>query len=213
MTNLGSLEMFMDKILIEPLEDLKVGNIFIPNSQCNIGRVKKVGKGGLFRDYTRRQPIVKENDVVLYWDNTETNITLGIKKYACLEDHRIIGMWDSDKMEDVTLSNLKILSGRILITDLKEEKLDTKSSIILPSKDIEFEYQSNPENKYEVLKISEHGKEYREGKFLEQGDVTVGDILVVDKDVLQNVYFKSKRYYTLENLEDAELIIKDGVRL
>lgn len=208
MINLDSLEVFMDKVLIEPLEDLKIGNIFIPNSQCDIGRVVKCGKGGLFRDYTRRQPLVKEGSIVIFWNNVSTPVTLGLKKYACLDDHRLIGFWNSDKMEDITLDNLKLLNGRILLQDLKEEKLDLKSEIILPSKDNDFEISSNPENKCEVVKISERGKEYRAGKFLEQPDIKVGDVLVADKNALQYTYFKSSRYFTLESIEDAEAIIK-----
>jgi co-chaperonin GroES (HSP10) len=210
MLNIGSLEMFFDKVLIEPIKDLKIGSILLTeNSACDIGRVVKRGNGGLFRDYTRRNPLVEEGDVILYWNNTSTPITLASKPYSAIEDGRIIGIFKDGVLE---MENLQMLDGRILLKDMEEEKLDLTSKIILPAKGSagnDFELQSNAENNYEVFKIGERGKEYRQGLFLQNEGIKEGDTLVVKGDYLQHVFFKSKKYYTLDDVVNcAEAVIK-----
>lgn len=206
MLNLGSLEMFYDKVLIEPMEDIQASNIVLtPVSMSNVGRVVKHGRGGLFRDYTKKTPLVKEEDIVLYWNNVNTDIFLNSKKYHALEDNRIIGSFSNSILD---IENLEMANGRILLKDLEEEKIDMASKIILPNKDNDFEFQSNLENKYTVFKLSKNGKEYKKGLYLSNNNLNIGDTLVVNKDILQHVYFKGIKYYTLENLDDAEAIIK-----
>ena len=209
--SLNTLEMFFDKILVEPIKDLKIGSILLTqNSKCNIGKVIKHGKGGLFRDYTRKPMLVKENDVILYWNNTDTTLTLSGNPYSALEENRVIGIFKEGILE---IDNLEMLDGRVLLKDMEEEKLDLQSSLVLPSKNNEFDYEfsSNNEFYYEVLKIGEKGREYEKGKFYDNCGVKVGDTVIAQGDNLQYVYFKDTKYYTVDNINNyIEAVIKKG---
>lgn len=203
--NLGSLDMVYDKILIEPIKDLKTGSIILAGDNiADIGIVKKVGTHGMFRDYTKRELNVKVGDTVLYFNNTGTDITLAGKKYLALPEGRVIAIFKNGITD---LENLQMLDGKILLGELEDQKLDLASVIVLPSKSNDFEFQSNPENMYRVLRISSQGKEVRKGIFQDNQGIKEGDTLVVQGDYLQNVYFKSKNYFSLDDLACAEGVI------
>ena len=206
MLNLGSLEMFMDKILVEPIDEYKIGSIYLPQgSKCNVGIVKKVGTHSYFNDLEKKPLAVKENDVVIFWNNSSTPLKLAGRPYEAIGEDRILGRFKDNIIE---MENLELLDGQILLRDLPEEKVDLKSSLIFIDKNNEFEDLSTQENNYEVFKISSKGKEVRKGVHLDNHDIKEGDILMINRDIAQFVYFKGKQYYLVPDIGSVDAVLR-----
>ena len=142
---LSNLEMVYDKILIEPVRgNLKSGSIELgEGSKIDIGRVIRKGTHTMFRDYSKREIAVDIGDIVLCWSNVSTPITLNGSKYLAVEENRVIGKFmptnnDSNDLSFITMENLEMINGRILLKDLVDEKIDITDSIILPNKNNDF---------------------------------------------------------------------------
>ena len=204
---LDSLEILDGNVLVEPIEEVKEGGIILAQKEkakCNIGRVVKHGKGGFFnKNWERREnPLVREGDIILYWDNVATNIMFSGRTYLCIGDYSIIGTFTDGK---VSVENLNMLDGRILLEEEREIKI---GSIIIPKDTTEqYEEYSRPENRFRVIKISDTGKEIKNNVFLSNENIVEDSTVVIDPAITRNVSFLDKDYVTVESIEDIHAVL------
>jgi co-chaperonin GroES (HSP10) len=199
-----NIEIFDDKILVEKITTFKQNDIFLSNlRECNIGRVVKHGHGGFFKDFTRKSnSMVNVGDVILFWDNVSTPLTLDGKHYLCMEDNRIIGKLSNIETE-LKLENLTSFNGKILLKDIEDDKADITGKIVLSKGTFD---NSTVNNRLVVVSVGGN-EETRKNVYSDMTVLKVDDVVVVDRDYTEYVDFLGVRYYTTD-LECIECIIR-----
>lgn len=202
----SSLDILDDKVLVEKIDDLQSNGIVLTQAkECTVGKVVKVGKGGFFSNWTRKsKPSVNVGDIILFWNNISTPIDIDGKTYLCFEDNRVIGKFTNG---DISLSSLELLDGRILLIEQEDVKEDLDGVIII-AKDEDQDFTSIPTNRFKVVKIASVGREVRNNVYIPFDGMEEGDIVVVDRNVLDYVDFKGVTYKTIEDIYKIQAILK-----
>jgi co-chaperonin GroES (HSP10) len=191
-------------LLVEEINLNSENNIQLPDAKFGtVGKVLKAGKGGFFKNFIRKSnQEVHEGDIILYWNNSQTKIQLDGKNCSIVEYYAVIGVFVDGIMH---FDFLNLLDGRVLLEEYKFEKINN-SILYVPELQEDEKYAYDTNNRFKVVKVCKRGKEIYKGIF-EDVEVNEGDIVVVQRDILNYVDFKCKRYYTPEEMSSIEAVI------
>ncbi len=194
---LDSLDILDGNILIEPINVTQENEVILPqqnSSECNIGRVVKCGKGGFvnIEENIRKEMLLKEGDIVLFWQNVSAPLFIEGKNYTCIGDYSVVATFPSEYQ--INFANMKMFNSRVLLKEVDEVKIN---GVIIPKLDLEeIEFSSRPLDRFKVVLVNKN--EYNLKK---------GDTIVIEPHRLKNVYFKGAQLFTVEDIDDIEAII------
>ena len=187
-----SLYMITDKILVKKVEDVyKDNELFYSNDNTMIGEVVKVGKCRFTENWNPYSLRVKVGDKVLIRDNVSTEIILHGDKYYATEEGMVVGIFRGD---NYSLNSLTLINESILLKPYISENV-LNSNFIIPNLNYEDEDYTEIYNRnlFKVIAIDKKVKELQED-----------DIILVDRNLTNYVYFKSEKYFITSGIKLIE---------
>ena len=188
-----ALDMLYDKILIKPFTPVSEGVVKNMSDNTTVGEVVKVGPYKLRENGSKSPLKVKVGDIVLIKDNVTTDITFDVTTYKAAEEFSVVGIF-KDK-DNLSLDNMTFINKSILMNTYIPEKLlgsDILLTPVLNYEDLDYSdiYNGNR------MKV-----EYVDSELT---DLKKHDIIFIDKNVTNYVYFNNKKYCITNGLDYVE---------
>ena len=191
--SLDSLSMLFDKILIKKINPRYNTYLDLPEDNTTVGVVIKTGNKR-FNSKWEEQPLtVKEGDVVLIRDNVSTPINFEGEEYLATEEGMVVGVFENK--EALNIDGLRVLNKYILMKPFTFSNLLNSNLLITPNinyADLDYSDVYNP-NLFIVLYMDEKltfVKKY--------------DIVIVDRNITNYVYFNNDRYFVINDESSVE---------
>lgn len=187
----NNLVMLFDKILIQKVDN-PLDNSLIVQDSTLIGEVVKIGSCRFDKNWDMQELTVKVGDRVLIRDNVSTEIVLDGKTYYATEEGMVVGILpkDAKTLEDVKLINHSIICEPFIPTKALNSKL-----LITPALDYEDEDLTDIYNR-NLFKVEVCDPNLT--------NIKKDDILLIDRNMTNYVYFNGTKYFITQGLEYVE---------
>ena len=185
------LVMLFDKILIKKIEN-PLNNSLIVQDNTLIGEVVKVGTYGFNKDWNIHELKVKVGDKVLIRDNVSTEIVLDGNTYYATEERMVVGVMraNAKSLEDLDLINESIICESYIPVKALDSKLLITPTLNYEDEDLTDIYNRN------LFKVIASDKNLT--------SIRKSDILLIDRNMTNYVYFNGNKYFITEGLEYIE---------
>ena len=184
---LENLQMSEGKLLIRKIEDTQDSPIALMNNNVMIGEVVKISEGS---------SKIEMGDIILVKDNVSTEIAFDGEKFYALEERMVVGVFNGS----FSLASMTFLNESVLMKPHTPKKVLNSTLIISPEINLEELDYSDMYNR-DLFKIH----------FLDKAltKLSEGDIVLVNRDYTNYVYFNQEKYFIINGYEYIESIIKE----
>lgn len=172
----SNLSLLNKNFLYEKVNRREILLLEVEDKNTTIGKVLKVEEGST----------LKEGDLVLVKDNVSTPLRLESADYFAAEERSIVGIFKSN---DLTFSNIRIINENILMKPYVSKKV-LNSNIL-----------ETPEINYEDLDYSDmYNRDLFKVCYADEAtDIQAGDILLLNRDYTNYVYFNNEKYFIIDS--------------
>ena len=183
----NSLRMLFDKILIKKIS--QEAEILLSENNAMVGEVVRIGTNKFSKDWKAESLSVKVGDKVLIRDNVVTELRLDGDIYYAVEEGMIAAILNHD-----TLEESEIISNSVIMEPYLSETIGS-SVLITPSLNYEDEDITSIYNRdlFKVVAVDKNLIKLKKG-----------DIILVDRNVTNYVYFREHKYFILSSLDFVE---------
>ena len=186
------LTMLFDKILIKKIDNPLNGSLMLKDDNTLIGEVVKVGTCRFDDSWNMQELQVKVGDKVIIRDNVSTEIILDGKPYYATEEAMVVGVLPEGAK---SLDEIKLINKSIICEPYLPEKVLDSKLLITPVLDYEDEDLTDIYNRnlFKVLTSDAN-----------LTNIEKNDILLIDRNMTNYVYFNGTKYFITQGLEYVE---------
>jgi len=188
-----NFELLFNKILIKKVDPKYSEYIELPEDNTTVGVVLKVGTKKFDKNWNELPLSVKKGDTVLIRDNVSTSIILEGEEYLVTEEEMVVGVFE----EHVRVENMRVLNNYVLMKPFTFSSLLNSNLLATPDinySQLDYSDVYNP-NLFIVL--------YKDENLTV---INKYDIVLVDRNLTNYVYFNNDRYFVINDSSIIEAI-------
>ena len=188
----NGLTMLFDKILIKKIGNPLEGSLVVKDDNTLIGEVVKVGTWRFDKDWNIQELQIKVGDKVLIRDNVSTEVILDGKPYYATEEAMVVGILPEGTK---SLDEIKLINKSIICEPYLPNKVLDSELLLTPVLDYEDEDLTDIYNRnlFKVLASDSC-----------LTNIAKNDILLIDRNMTNYVYFNGTKYFIAQGLEYVE---------
>ena len=187
----NNLVMLFDKVLIRKIDN-PLDNSLIIQDNTLIGEVVKAGSCRFDKDWNIKELTVKAGDRVLIRDNVSTEIVLDGQTYYATEEGMVVGILSENAK---TLDDIKLINQSVICEAFIPPKALDSKLLITPTLNYEDEDLTDIYNRnlFKVIVCD-----------ISLTNIRKNDILLIDRNMTNYVYFNGTKYFITQGLEYVE---------